>query len=458
MIMNFFNNKHEAHSPPSSPIMNWEAETLEHLECVIARTLKPESIGASNPFRDALLRLNGMIARIDETILEENVGFSICASESMAGTARLTGDVRETDHRIQGLASGMVEMVSSIDEIASNCTNTADLVSRVSGDIGRTTDITLNAANDTRAVSTQFDHMRASISEVQEATAQIAAFVSTVEAIARQTSLLALNATIEAARAGEAGRGFSVVASEVKTLSGQTSKATDDIKARITKLLHNVDALTDTVSGVSDTVGRSVESVLSVSQQLDQVQGDIRVADGYVREISHILRQQHAAVSEMTEQIQDISDVAKRSAGNLDDVIGAVSGSEGLVAEAFKRLEGRNIPNYVLHRSKSDHALWKKHLSEMLVGMNTLKADELTNHTHCRLGKWYNNVNDQALKSLPEFKAIAKPHELVHTHGIAAAKAHQQGNRQLALEEITKMEAASREVIEHLDNLIAQRQ
>ena len=90
----------------------------------------------------------------------------------------------------------------------------------------------------------------------------------------------------------------------------------------------------------------------------------------------------------------------------------------------------------------------------MLVGLNNLTADELADHHSCRLGKWYGSVRDQAVKIHPAYQALEKPHTEVHTFGKQAASLFAQGDRQGAMDAILKMESASAEVIQLLDELI----
>lgn len=117
-------------------------------------------------------------------------------------------------------------------------------------------------------------------------------------------------------------------------------------------------------------------------------------------------------------------------------------------------LPRHSIARYVLHRAKSDHLLWKKKLSEMLVGLNTLKSTELADHHQCRLGKWYDAVTNRALSEKPAFGALLAPHESVHRCGRAAADCHARGDRAGALAALAEMERASEAVLGGLDQLL----
>jgi methyl-accepting chemotaxis protein len=89
----------------------------------------------------------------------------------------------------------------------------------------------------------------------------------------------------------------------------------------------------------------------------------------------------------------------------------------------------------------------------MIAGREGLNAEELADHNSCRLGKWYNLVNDPTYLNHPKFKALLKPHELVHKHGIEAVQLYNSNNLDGALKEIDKVEAASSDVLRLLVEL-----
>ena len=394
------------------------------------------------------------IARRDEQILKQTVQYSIQASEAMAATARITGESRETDYRAQSMAAAVEELTASIDQIASTAKGVAQSMDAVALGMRSGAEATRETADASRRIGEAFSRMTASADHLAAAAEQIGTFVATIDGLAQQTNLLALNATIEAARAGEAGKGFAVVAAEVKVLSGQTQKATDDIRTRIERLSEHVQEMLGTVHEVQDLVGHSVEQSEDAAGRISVVLADVAENGTRMNEIASVLSQQSEAVQEISEGAQHIAGHAGLSARFSEAVIEAVGLSEKNITAQFADLETRRIPNYVLHKAKADHLMWKKRLADLLVGRSSLKSEELADHRHCDLGHWYDTVKDPEIRRHPAFAALLPAHETVHRCGREAARLHAEGDRAAAEEAAEQMAAASTEVLRQLDRLI----
>jgi methyl-accepting chemotaxis protein len=124
-----------------------------------------------------------------------------------------------------------------------------------------------------------------------------------------------------------------------------------------------------------------------------------------------------------------------------------------MIGAELSRFAKMNIPGKVVKLAKSDHVMWKKRLANMMVGREGLRADELSNHTNCRLGKWYSAVQESKYRDHRAFKALAEPHRLVHAHGIEAVKHYNGGRLDAAMAELDKVEKASVDVLRCLAEL-----
>jgi methyl-accepting chemotaxis protein len=427
---------------------------LSAIAALLSRTPAPENDRLPSEIAGAFRAAYAALSAADEQSLRQTVEFSINASEAMAAMARITGEIRDTDGKAQTIAASVEELNASIDQISTTADSVAASMDIANNAMSEGAKATREAAEASRNIGQSFNSMTGAAEQLAAAASQIGTFVATIEALSQQTNLLALNATIEAARAGEAGRGFAVVAAEVKALSGQTQKATDDIRARIERLECHVREVMTSVSEVRGYVDRSVHQSEAANGQIEHVRGSI--ADNAVKmsEIAGMFQQQSEAVAEIASGVSSIAGHTRVSADHTNLVIAAVGASEKLINEQFADLEQKRVHNYVLLRAKSDHLLWKKRLSEMLVGLNTLKSSELSDHHQCRLGKWYDAVTDGKFRENPAFGRLPVAHEAVHRFGKMAADCHAHGDRAGAAAALIEMETASRTVLQDLDQLL----
>ncbi len=391
----------------------------------------------------------------DEADLVRTVGFSTLTSDAMAAFSRTVVEVRAIDALTQGVSSALVQLNASMNGITEVGAETrkemdenAQLMREGASAVGAST-------ASIEEIGSALHTISASASALSAAAAHIVEMVASIDAIAAQTNMLALNATIEAARAGEAGRGFAVVAAEVKTLSGQTAKATENIRQRIDHLRANVDSLGASVAMAEGAMERSRVVNADAHAKITTVEASRDSNLARIADLIRIVDEQAFATAELAKTSTQIAEQVKKTTGHANVAIAACAASERLIEDQFAGLDGHVIRDYVLHRAKSDHMLWKKRLNEMLAGINELSASELNDHHSCRLGKWRHGLVDPAVRSHPAFIALDAPHEAVHRHGRAAAELFAAGDRVGAYAEVEKMEKASTEVVRLLDQLLA---
>ncbi|TRO96364.1 chemotaxis protein [Glycocaulis profundi] len=215
------------------------------------------------------------------------------ASEELAVTARAMAQTADTTTETSATVAAAAEQASGTARTVSMAaTELTRAISEISERATEAATTSSGASDDARATGQTMAELAAAADKIGE-------IVSLIDNVAEQTNLLALNATIEAARAGEAGKGFAVVASEVKSLASQTAKATEEISGQIA----NVQAVVKTAVAAIERVGRSVESVNGVSAS-----------------ISAAVEQQNAATSEISRNTEETA----ASAGSVSATINRV--------------------------------------------------------------------------------------------------------------------------------------
>jgi methyl-accepting chemotaxis protein len=183
---------------------------------------------------------------------------------------------------------------------------------------------------------------RATIDALTKAANQIGDIVSVIDQIAAQTNLLALNATIEAARAGEAGRGFSVVASEVKTLATQTGQSTERIGVKVAEIQSTTRDVAASLAGVAEAIDQLSGVTESVSAAVEQQRAATEDFAARARESS-------AAVSDVAGRMLGIADMVERSRTTAQDVSGVAADMQ-TTSQALCR----EIPDIVRKAVKAD--------------------------------------------------------------------------------------------------------
>jgi len=362
-------------------------------------------------------------------------------------------DMRDLGKRSQSMAAASEEMMASINEVG----RSADVVSQdaqnVKLELSTSVDSVNQALSTMEGISDAFNGLTNKVHTLDVASEQIASILKTIETIASQTNLLALNATIEAARAGEAGKGFAVVASEVKNLAKQTSGATEDIRQRITALQQGMSDMLSSMNEGTTRVAQGKTVIQSVSDSIHAVGSRVDTVTQKMVEVTSTVKEQSLVVGEVTKNIAVIANMSQEVLHHCELVTDGIQQSSKHVSAGLTEVTKTLDADMLVLVTKADHATFKKNVIDTLLGSGTSKSNGLANHHGCRLGKWYDEQHNEAIKSLPAFKALAEPHAAVHAHGKMALEFHEKDDPTAALAEAKKMDAASLDVIRLLDEI-----
>jgi methyl-accepting chemotaxis protein len=227
----------------------------------------------------------------------------------------------------QSVAVASEQALANSQAVAAAAEQLSSSIHEISAQIARTSQITQHAVISGESAAGTMHSLKEAVSKISEVTRLIGE-------IASQTNLLALNATIEAARAGEAGRGFSVVAAEVKNLAAQTARSTDDINRQIAEIQTVTDAAVNAMTDVGNRVREIDGATTAIAAAIEQ-QG---AATG---EIARNVSQTTSAALEVAAKIQNVSTNAEHVRGRANDVracIGEVTNSINGMQEVLVRV------------------------------------------------------------------------------------------------------------------------
>jgi len=261
-------------------------------------------------------------------------------STEVAETAKQTEQgSTEQLHSVSMVATAITEMGATVKEIAQNATHTADASSNSATEANQSQTTVSKTVNEIQSLDTELASASTVISELAEDINKISSTLAVISGISEQTNLLALNAAIEAARAGEQGRGFAVVADEVRMLAQRTQESTEEINEMISRLeqgsANAVDAMEagkqrcEIVVGGSQEINASLESIRTAIQSISDMSFQVATATEEQASVVEDLNQHIVAINDMANQTNASSrqnasscDTLEENAQTLSSLVG----------------------------------------------------------------------------------------------------------------------------------------
>lgn len=250
-------------------------------------------------FRDSLEAVAGVTHQLGEV------------SDRVSSVAEKThGAVIEQRSETDMVASAMNEMSATVQEVARHATQTASASSGADEESKAGVKVATEALDGIEVLIRDIENAAQVIKRVEDDSASIGMVLGVINGIAEQTNLLALNAAIEAARAGEQGRGFAVVADEVRTLASRTQKSTEEIQQTIEQLQNGVRNAVKAMEGAQIRAHAGSECVAKAAQSLTVIAGEVGTINDMNTQIATAAEEQSAVAEEINRNITTISTIA----------------------------------------------------------------------------------------------------------------------------------------------------
>ena len=251
--------------------------------------------------------LQSMMIEVLDASVKIDAGIDQLEHEAGANADILNDHTQETDQ----VVAAIVEMSATASDVAKNGNETAEFTQKTSLQAQESKKVVGEATEVVAQLVQEMEVSAANIEEIGSNTTDITNVLKVIGDIADQTNLLALNAAIEAARAGEFGRGFSVVADEVRALAGKTQKSTTEIEQTLAKLRKGSSTAIDAMEITKITCMRTAEKTQAVAVDLDVIGDSIDQINDLNIQIATAAEEQSSVSEELTRNMTSISDMAQ---------------------------------------------------------------------------------------------------------------------------------------------------
>ncbi|WP_432453428.1 MULTISPECIES: methyl-accepting chemotaxis protein [unclassified Agarivorans] len=312
---------------------------------LLLKTLKSAAAGnmtetvdyqSSNEFGQLADSANSMMKQMRSVLHDISEAAESLSNVSQGNSVTLHTATTELNNQRQetaSVAAAMTEMEQSVREVAQSANMTLEKVMEVEAAANSGRSVMSNNITTTHQLSERLDDSSAVIGEVDAMSNNIGSILDVIRGIADQTNLLALNAAIEAARAGEQGRGFAVVADEVRVLAQKTTNSTTEIQTMIENLQKSAQRAVTVMSECSSEMQASIDQTSDANGAMEEIQGIITQISDMSSQIAAAAEQQQATGAEISANLNRISDISDENYESIEIVASTSEELGGLAQE-----------------------------------------------------------------------------------------------------------------------------
>ncbi|MBB1291318.1 MULTISPECIES: methyl-accepting chemotaxis protein [unclassified Pseudoalteromonas] len=275
----------------------------------IAHSGKDEIAELSASFNIMIDKLSTLLSEINSQSQQAQIAAN--ELDSIAQQARLLND--EQSQAIEVISSSVYENSTAVKEVSKNCSEAAQNAGDADAKTQAGIDVVNQSIHSVESVAEILTESINDLNDLESSVNEVAVILNVISNIAEQTNLLALNAAIEAARAGEQGRGFAVVADEVRTLASRTQSSTVEIQQKINSLQSASNAVTERIRSSDTRVKDAVSNSEKVGSMLKEISTQVRLISDANRTIAAASEQQAQVTEDIAERLTGIQDASMQS-------------------------------------------------------------------------------------------------------------------------------------------------
>lgn len=286
-------------------------------------------------FNEMTSEVRGILSTVKDTA--ENVGEKVSDVETIANSSRQAvntqmAQTEEVANTISDMSERAITVVSMAGDAEQAALSGADRSTQAG-------EVVNNVISDVQHLSEEMSNSMEAVNRLADNSTNISSILGTIKGIAEQTNLLALNAAIEAARAGEQGRGFAVVADEVRTLASRTQGSAEEIEGLIKEVQQNIQRAVDTMEVNRTMVDKTVDSSGQVGEALESIQGSMREIQSKTLEIVSTASNQQEAAKALDNNLSVIREHGEETVQNVEGTVDAVRQTQSLTESLTQRVE-----------------------------------------------------------------------------------------------------------------------